>query len=98
MQKELSALGADIDSGEDYLAVHGQPQFLSDGSKNPAFALHGGTVESYGDHRVAMSLACISLALPEGQTLTIKDSECCAVSFPHFYDVMKKCGANFTQS
>ena len=98
MEKELRALGANIETGEDYLAVHGQPQFLSDGSKNPAFAMHGCIAESYGDHRVAMSLACISLALPEGQNLTIKDSECCAVSFPHFYDVMKKCGADFTQN
>ena len=98
MQKELTALGVDVEAGNDYLVVHGQPPFLEDGTKNPAFRLHGGRAESYGDHRVAMALSCLALALPEGETLTVTNAECSAVSFPAFYDAMKNLGADFTQS
>lgn len=97
MQKELSSLGADVEAGTDYFVVHGQPPLLEDGTKNPAFRLHGGTVESCGDHRVAMALSCLALALPEGETLTVNNAECAAVSFPDFYGAMKKLGADFTR-
>ncbi|MGP1458768.1 MAG: 3-phosphoshikimate 1-carboxyvinyltransferase [Treponema sp.] len=96
MQKELSSLGAKIEAGDDYLAVHGQAQFFENGEKNPAFRLHGGAVESHGDHRVAMALSCLSLALPEGETLTVNNAECAAVSFPNFYEAMRSLGADFT--
>ncbi|MGI5070305.1 3-phosphoshikimate 1-carboxyvinyltransferase [Treponema pectinovorum] len=81
---ELKKLGANIEEKEDSLVIKG-------GKK-----LHGGIVESYDDHRMAMSLSCLGLALAEGETLTVKDGECCAVSFPHFFEVMNKSlGANF---
>ncbi len=73
---ELTKMGADIEEKEDALIIHGG---------NP---LHGAVAESYDDHRMAMALACLGLALPEGEKLTIKDAECCAVSFPHFFDLM----------
>ncbi|MCR5613906.1 3-phosphoshikimate 1-carboxyvinyltransferase [Treponema sp.] len=59
-------------------------------SKNPAFVMHGGKVDSYLDHRVAMSLACYGLFLPESDPVIIKDAECCDVSFPGFFDIMNK--------
>ena len=65
--------------------------------KNPNFKLHGGTVESFDDHRVAMSLACLGLGLPEGQEVIVNDAECCSVSFPKFFEVMNKINANFTE-
>lgn len=84
---ELSKLGAKIEEGEDSLTIHG-------GAK-----LHGGTVESYGDHRMAMALACLGLALDEGEALTVLGAECCNVSFPKFFDVMNSClGAHFQES
>lgn len=73
---ELKKLGADIEETEDSLIIHG-------GKK-----LNGAVVESYDDHRMAMALACLGLALPEGQKLTVKDAECCSVSFPHFFEIM----------
>lgn len=86
LKEELSKLGADIEETPDSLIICG-------GKK-----LHGGVVESYDDHRMAMSLACLGLALPEGEKLTVKDAECCAVSFPHFFELMNtNLGAGFTQ-
>lgn len=93
---ELEKLGAEIEEGEDFLKIHGHSPFLSDGSKNPEFKIHGGEVESYDDHRMAMSLACLGLGLPEGEVL-INDAECCAVSFPHFFEVMNGIGAGFEE-
>ncbi len=98
MQTNLRALGAEVESGADYLAVSGHAPYCADGTKNDAFALHGGTVDSFGDHRVAMALACLSLALPEGEALTIRDAECSRVSFPDFFAAMRTLGAAFTES
>lgn len=95
LKKELTALGAQIEDGEDYMIIHGHSPKKADGTANPEFCLHGGTVESYDDHRVAMSLACLGLGLGEGQSLVVKDAECCAVSFPHFFEVMNEIGAQF---
>jgi len=96
LKQELSALGAEVEEGEDFLVIHGHSPVLEDGSPNPAFALHGGTVRSWDDHRVAMSLACLGLGLPAGESLTVLDAECCSVSFPRFFDVMNGIGAQFS--
>lgn len=95
MQSELKKLGIDVESGSDYIAIHGASPFFQDGTKNHAFKAHGGTVESYFDHRVAMALSCFGLGLENGESVKVKNAECCAVTFPHFYEVMKKIGANF---
>ncbi|WP_407426380.1 3-phosphoshikimate 1-carboxyvinyltransferase [Treponema sp.] len=92
---ELSKLGAEVEEKEDSLIIHGHSPLLKDGSKNPAFKLHGAVCESYDDHRMAMSLASIGLGLPEDEKIIIKNAECCAVSFPHFYDVMNTINANY---
>ena len=94
LHKELEKLGAEVEEGEDYLVIHGHSQIKKDGAKNEAFCLHGAEVESYDDHRVAMSLACAGLALG---AVDVKDAECCAVSFPHFFEVMGKNGADFRE-
>lgn len=95
MKRELEKLGATLEEGNDYLLIHGHSPFLKDGSENPEFCLHGGIVESYDDHRVAMSLACLGLGLPQSEKVIVKDAECCSVSFPHFFETMNKIGANF---
>ncbi len=96
LRQELSALGADVEEGDDFLVIHGHSPVLEDGSANPAFSLHGGTARSWGDHRVAMSLACLGLGLPDGERLTVSDAECCSVSFPRFFEVMGGIGARFS--
>lgn len=43
----------------------------------------GAVLDSYLDHRIAMSFAVAALAA-EGET-TIKDGECVNISYPNFY-------------
>ena len=97
MKSELEKLGAKVEEGEDYIAIYGHSPILADGSENPEFTLHGGNVESYDDHRVAMSLACLGLGLKDGESVIVNDAECCSVSFPGFFEVMNKINANFTE-
>lgn len=84
MREELGKLGASVDEGPDFLVIHGS------GGEN----LHGGLVESHDDHRIAMALAVAGLAIPEG-AVTVRDAECCAVSFPDFFGTMNSVGAGF---
>ena len=97
MKSELEKLGAKVEEGEDYIAIYGHSPILADGSENPEFTLHGGNVESFDDHRVAMSLACLGLGLKDGESVIVNDAECCSVSFPGFFEVMNKINANFTE-
>ena len=97
MKSELEKLGAKVEEGEDFIAIYGHSPILADGSENPEFTLHGGNVESYDDHRVAMSLACLGLGLKDGESVIVNDAECCSVSFPGFFEVMNKINANFTE-
>lgn len=95
MTSELSKLGATIEEGTDSLIIHGHAPLCADGTNNPEFSLHGGIIESFHDHRIAMSFACLGLGLPPNEELIVKDIECCAVSFPNFVEVMNSIGANF---
>ncbi|MCR5252943.1 MAG: 3-phosphoshikimate 1-carboxyvinyltransferase [Treponema sp.] len=88
MKTELRKLGADVEEGDDCLIIHGH-----EGGKG----LYGGNVESYKDHRIAMSLACLGLGLPAEENVIINDAECCSVSFPHFFEVMNGIGAGFKE-
>jgi len=85
MTSELTKLGAHIVDEGDRLLVYG------DGGKS----LHGGVVESYKDHRIVMSLACLGLGLEDGQKVQVNDAEWCSVTFPHFFEVMNEIGAGF---
>ncbi len=49
--------------------------------------LKGARVKSYGDHRVAMALACAGLYSEGGGE--IEDSACADVSFPGFFDLLE---------
>jgi 3-phosphoshikimate 1-carboxyvinyltransferase len=50
--------------------------------------LRGATIDSFGDHRIAMAFAIAALAA-EG-TSRIHDSEAASVSFPEFYTILKQ--------
>jgi hypothetical protein len=50
--------------------------------------LTGGTIDSAGDHRIAMSAAVA--ALDATAPVTITDAACADVSFPGFYDFLAK--------
>jgi len=67
----LGALGAKVEEYEDGFAIEG-PQ-----------ALRGGTVQTHGDHRIAMA-AAIAALVAKGET-TIEDADCASVSYPEFF-------------
>jgi 3-phosphoshikimate 1-carboxyvinyltransferase len=51
--------------------------------------LHGGMIETYNDHRIAMSFAIAGLVVPG---ITIQNPRCVDKSFPGFWDELKKLG------
>jgi 3-phosphoshikimate 1-carboxyvinyltransferase len=71
MSEGLRRMGAIVDERADGMSIHG-----------PA-SLHGATVESHGDHRIAMALAVAGLAA--SGPITIEDADCVAVSYPNFF-------------
>jgi 3-phosphoshikimate 1-carboxyvinyltransferase len=72
---ELTKMGARIEGRDDGLVIEGPTP------------LKGAQVQSYGDHRMAMSLAIAGL-IAEGETL-IEDTECIHTSFPNFMDLLQ---------
>jgi 3-phosphoshikimate 1-carboxyvinyltransferase len=44
--------------------------------------LHGATIDTYGDHRMAMCFATLGLVVPG---LRIRDPGCVAKTFPDFF-------------
>jgi 3-phosphoshikimate 1-carboxyvinyltransferase len=66
---ELRKLGADVDEREDGLKITPQP-------------LHGAEIDTYDDHRMAMSLALVGLTVPG---VVIRDPDCTAKTYPGFF-------------
>jgi 3-phosphoshikimate 1-carboxyvinyltransferase len=57
--------------------------------------LHGGTVESHGDHRIAMSVAVAALNATE--PITIRDAQCVNKSYPKFFDDIRSLGVEVSE-
>lgn len=79
MSEGLRNLGIDVDESADGAVVHGG-QFS------------GGTVQSHGDHRIAMSLAIASTVA--SNEVVVEDVDAVETSFPGFADCMASIGAN----
>lgn len=77
MVTNLKAVGANIEELPDGCLIRGMERFQG-----------GVKVQSFGDHRTAMSLAIATLVM-DGE-LTIEDTDCVATSFPEFFDVFKR--------
>lgn len=75
---QFKKLGVDIKEKEDGMIIKGDVNFRAG----------EGVVESFGDHRVAMSLSILAL-LSKGN-VTILDSDCINTSFPGFIYNLKK--------
>ena len=73
MAENLSRMGADITPTEDGMIIHGGKP------------LHGAEIDSYLDHRVAMSFAVAGL-------LSIKGGDCVKISYPEFYEDLYRLG------
>jgi 3-phosphoshikimate 1-carboxyvinyltransferase len=52
--------------------------------------LHGSEVDTWGDHRIAMSLAVLALHA-EGETI-IRNAGCVSKSYPRFWDDLEALG------
>jgi len=72
--KNLRAMGAEVTEFEDGLDVPGGQH------------LHGATIDSGSDHRIAMAFSVAALRA-EGDTL-IQGAESAAISFPEFFDLL----------
>jgi 3-phosphoshikimate 1-carboxyvinyltransferase len=72
--KNLRAMGAEVIEFEDGLDIPGGQ------------TLHGATIDSGGDHRIAMAFSVAALRA-EGETL-IEGAESAAISFPEFFDLL----------
>lgn len=71
---ELSKMGIKVEEGPDWLKIlGGQP--------------HGTEIETYQDHRLAMSFAMAGLVIPG---VKIKGEECVAKSFPGFWEKLQE--------
>ena len=71
MTDNLTRMGADVEALPDGMIIHGGKP------------LHGATIDSHKDHRIAMSFA-VAGGICEG-SLTITDGECVNISYPEFY-------------
>jgi 3-phosphoshikimate 1-carboxyvinyltransferase len=72
--KNLRAMGAEVEEFEDGLDVPGGQN------------LHGATIDSGGDHRIAMAFSVAALRA-EGETI-IHGAESANISFPEFFDLL----------
>ncbi len=76
----LRLMGIEVEEFDDGLRISGKQQ------------LRGARVDSYGDHRIAMSFAVAGL-IAAGST-EITGADAASVSLPEFYDLLKRCGAS----
>ena len=74
----LKAFGADITEYPDKLIINGTG------------TLKGGTTDSFGDHRIAMSAACASVICTD--TVTVRDAQCVNKSYPAFWNDFEMMG------
>ena len=72
MVDNLKRMGADIEGTEDGMIIHG------------GRPLHGATIDSHLDHRVAMSFA-VAGTICDG-TVDILHGDCVKISYPEFYN------------
>lgn len=78
MTDNLSRMGADITATDDGMIIRGGKP------------LHGAVIDSYKDHRIAMSFA-IAAQVCDGE-MEIVDGECVNISYPVFYSDLESLG------
>lgn len=74
LQTELTRLGAGVEVGPDWLRIEPAP-------------LHGARIETYDDHRMAMSFALAGLRVPG---VEIAGPECVAKTWPDYFDALER--------
>ncbi len=87
MATELRKLGQEIKEDEDSITIHQNKEALLQIAKK------GVDIDTYEDHRVAMSFAILGCANLRGDGkpwLTIRNPRCCAKTFPGFFDELER--------
>lgn len=82
MTLALKSVGADIEENEDGWIITGPTPLRGGTAETPV------EVETFGDHRVAMSMAIAAL-ITDGK-LSLDDDACVAVSFPDFFVTLER--------
>lgn len=72
------------EESEDSLTIHGDQDLATTGQ--------GAEIETYNDHRIAMSFFLTGLKIPG---IKIRNPDCVAKSFPNFFKVWERLGVNF---
>ena len=80
MACEMRKFGATVEEGSDYIVV----------ARPENGKLTDATVDTYDDHRMAMSLA---LAACAGITVTVNDPRCTAKTYPDYFEVFGQLAA-----
>lgn len=78
LAENLRRMGAIVEERPDGLRVEGRA----------AGSLHGAEIEPRGDHRIAMAFAVAGLGA-KGETV-IRDADCAAVSYPGFFEDLRR--------
>jgi 3-phosphoshikimate 1-carboxyvinyltransferase len=84
MAEGLRAIGARVQPTPDGMVIRGGPMF------------RGGTVDSHGDHRVAMAFAMAATCATGN--ITIRDCANVATSFPGFVEIARSAGLKISAS
>lgn len=73
---ELRKMGTKVKEGPDCLEIDGDPD-----------CLHGATIDTYNDHRMAMCFAVAGSKIP---SVKIKNPNCVSKTYPNFWKDLKK--------
>ena len=75
--ENLRLMGAEVEEFEDGMIITGGQE------------LKGATLDSYGDHRIAMAFTIAGLLAKDGTT-TIENTDCIATSYPNFSEHLQE--------
>jgi len=78
MATELRKLGAQVEEGADYLRI------------TPAALKAGVAIDTYDDHRMAMSFALVAMG---GVSVRINNPQCVATTFPEYFNALASIAA-----
>ena len=86
MSEGLKSVGVETKVKKDSMIVYG---------KGPDYSINGNVTIKYRlDHRIAMSFLCLGLITE--YPIEVVDTDTINSSFPSFFEIMNKIGANFT--
>jgi len=74
LETELSRMGGRAEAGEDWLRIQPGP-------------LHDAEIETYDDHRIAMSFSLAGLRVPG---ISIKDPGCVSKTWPDYFEMLEE--------